>query len=233
MNLVKEKMETKKIVPIWAWIVMGVLAVSIIYLYILNFHSVGKEISVINASNKFKENNEELQQKKSIEKPTDLALSIDDFPSGWEIYQRGEIGKSEIQEYEEYYGWLGGYGITFRKTGENKDITLLQEISIYPTIENVSIVLETDKEFVKENDRILAGGIRKFWADSLGNKYFINSLGNVGVGDDSIAYKYVFEYGDILNYNIDFRKDKYRIHLKGYDLELMKELAKKIDDKFQ
>lgn len=227
-------METKRIVPIWAWIIIGILAVSTIYLYISNLHSVGKETNIpptTDTSDKLKENNEQLQQKKPIEKAVDLALSIDDFPSGWEIFTRGDKTKDDIGENERYFGWQEGYAIIYKKIGESNDIKITQEIDKYP-IENVSFYFDGIKEVVKEEDKILTGGIKKYHSDMMGNKYYLASLGNINIGDDSIAYKHISEKEGVINYYIAFIKNEYNIYLWGKDYELMKELARKIETKF-
>ncbi len=98
------------------------------------------------------------------------------------------------------------------KVGESNNIEITQKIDTYP-IENISFYFDGIKEAVKEDDKILAGGIRKYYSDRLGNKYYVSSLGNINIGDDSIAYKHTSEKEGIINYYITFIKDKYNIYL--------------------
>ncbi len=171
-----------------------------------------------------------IEQKKSIEKASDLALSLSDLPSGWEISTRGELTLSDMNEYELNLGWKEGYNIVFKKLVGAQDIEVSHFTEIYPA-ESISFTLDESKETLKAFRESINGAKIKYRLDGNDYRYKFEELSNPNIGDDSIAYKAIYlDYSNVIYY-IEFRKSNYREILFGSDYELIKDLAKKAEDK--
>lgn len=175
-------------------------------------------------------NTDNIVIKKEVSSPQDLALTLEELPTGWEITTRGERVKSDVSDYGLNLGWKSGYNIVFRKT-DSKDIQITESISLYPK-ENMSFILEDSKIGLKTFSEGINGTKINYRLDDFDRKYRYDALSNIEIGDESIVYKLVYLESIEVMYVLEFVKDDYYIYLDGYDYELLKELAKKVEAKF-
>ena len=174
------------------------------------------------------EENKVIEELKIIESTSDLALQISDFPEGWEIKSRGERSISDVSIESINLGWKEGYSVEFRDK-ENPDKQVLQLISSYP-IENMGKVLDQYKNEVKLFSEGLNGVKKEFAIESYGIRYRVEKISCENYGDESICLKKSYIDGNLPDiYYIEFIDEKYFILLGGYDNELLKELAQKVD----
>lgn len=155
--------------------------------------------------------------KLSTVEPSMLALQLSDLPSNFTIKERTErIGSDVLQEARDL-GWEEGYYVRFVKIGDNIfDATIVRHsISIYPS-ENISKII--DIPMVSDSNRTY------------------DELSKPNIGDNSRAFRITTE-DDNRYYEIEFVKmDVYEnIQMSGTttDYELLKELAKKAEEKIK
>lgn len=150
--------------------------------------------------------------------PSELVLSVTDFPEGYTLKEKMPRVMSDVSEEGISLGWKKGYTATYEK--EDYFTTITQSISIYP-LENISKVIEpkvSDEEVTVEYIEIER------------------------IGDKSNAYKLTTseelwegEKLEVVEYEIEFiKKDVYEsftIFGSSKDFELLTNLAKKSADK--
>jgi len=168
------------------------------------------------------------QVKLATKEPSEMILTERDFPSEWKLLSRGEKTKSNIFQEGLDLGWIKGYGIRYGK-GENifdPGFSIInQAISVYPT-ENIDKVI----------DSYNSKNIYKILRNSDSNdEFIIEGISNPNLGDKSVAFKIIDEYGNSISIIVF---NKMNIHVILYmggsvDSELLKDMAKKAEKKIK
>ena len=149
----------------------------------------------------------------STKEPSEMVLSVNDFPEGWNLLSRAERVKSDVSDEGLSKGWKGGYMASFGWQDSDNPFVVSrvdQYISVYP--------VEVLPEMLPQ--------------ESNENKTY-EELSNPNLGDASVAYKVttIDEFGDSASYyNIVFYKKDILVTLfldgTVQDYELLKDLAK-------
>jgi len=153
---------------------------------------------------------------------SEYILQLADFPQGWVLKERVERFKSDIDAEALYWGWKGGYKVSYVLMFEGLEKSWVEQyISIYP-LETVSFPME------KEIDGILKTAF---------NENISSSYIGIQIGNSSVIYRTkstIFGI-DYTSYTISFSKfdvfEKITIYGSIMDVELLKELATKAADK--
>ncbi len=153
-----------------------------------------------------------------------FVLNESDVSNDWEIESRGEISILDINSKYRQYGWQKGYSITFIKR-DNSNIYISNYIHIYPEKEITRIlrVIIGEMNTAKITDFTI-----QEWKMIDAPKF----------GDDSIIYKSSVDTDSPLfsahsiSYCLEFIEKDVLEELCSSDLELVKELGKKLDEKF-
>lgn len=157
-----------------------------------------------------------------------MALQISDLPDkNWTILERNVRNREDVFQVERDLGFKKGYNITFSSQQENN--TISQFISVYPLV-NSAINMTFSFDAAKENYRI--GSLYENTGKLI---LSISELSNPFIGDLSLAYNItVSEAGLRKNiYTICFTKWDVAevVTVEGIDYEILKDLAKKAEEK--
>lgn len=153
--------------------------------------------------------------------PSELVLSLADFPANYTINERSPRLKSDVSKEGLNLGWKDGYQVLYTKAGQSLfDITAVtQSISVYPK-ENLSKVIdlprESDANFTSEELQCSGIGEKcKSW----------RITDKTETGLKSRIYMIEFIKMDIY--------EDIRIAGTAVDYELLKDLAKKAEGKIK
>jgi len=154
-------------------------------------------------------------KKTTSSSPLEIALTLSDLPVGYSIQERSERLKSDVSEDALNRGWQSGYYTRYFR-GENlADFTKIEQyVSVYP-LENITLLLQKDITVSEEET--------------------LEKMPSQNMGDGSKSYRVTNnEFGNTW-YSFEFiKKDVYvRLDMFGTatDYELLKSLAKKIENK--